>query len=923
MELLLKNRFALFSKPTSHFHLPDFHLIIRSSDLNLKRMRTSGKLAILLLLLFFVPFYSSAQSTNEVMPSGSFVINMGIQPQTIGNGLKPYGLIYSLITNFKIPVKWIIAPGKVKDGIDIVYNGTELRGGPFIIQAQYRSKVLNDTIAAYIAKGVVGFNTTSPIEVPVAMTLQFATVPRWTLDLLNGNVAIPYFKNAGIPPLAYYAPKTNPKLPAALGECDDIFVMPHAYPQWSTHNNLYVWNLKYKGSIWTSCTAGSELEDMFNLSDHTQQANFLSEKDPAIAFPTGTVSTVENSLLLYNHHAGGVPPYTYTNSDNPFMQFMGTIDASTQNGLEQIYIPLSGGWRATTTVGIYDPKHPARYNLSNNPKYRAAIMAYGRGFGDPNRGYVMIEAAHSINASSNIPANVAAQRAFFNFSFMSGKGVTYNVNIAGIPTTFVTGTPTPVSFSFPPTLNASLFLITWSSGCGGIFADDPGFPGDPTHKIFTPPSLISTTPCTVSVSIKDPCDRIFNTTQASVITTDMLIVTALKNACYNVSDGTITMTITGAAGPYNWSWTKSGGGTGTGSGLTISSLAPGTYTVTVTSGSGTGSSKTFTVTISQNPAIGSLSITPTNILCNGSSTGSITVANVSGGTPPYTYQWNDAVATQSRSGLAANSYSVTATDASQCTVSSGSIVLTQPTAITITPAITQISCNGQSSGAISLTVGGGTPGYTYAWSDGATVKDRTGLAAGSYSVTVTDANNCKQTQTGMVISAAPSALSLSASTVDVACNGASTGSVNLTVTGGTQNASAPYYSYSWSNSATSEDLATLAAGTYTVTVTDKNGCTAKLSKTIAQPTALSLSAAITKATCPGFSNGSITLTVTGGTASYTYAWTGSGSTSATRTSLPAGIYPVTVTDGHDCTASTTAIVGNINPNPVQPGTITK
>jgi hypothetical protein len=912
MATIFKNRFAMFPKtPFPHFHLPNPALIL-----------------ILSFLLLLVPIFSGAQSTTEVMPPGSFVINMGVTPQTINNGIKPYGLIYSLITNFKIPVKWIIRPGKEKDAYDIIYNGAELKGGPFIIQAQYRSKTLNDTIAAYVAKGVVGFNTTSPIEVPVAMTLQFASVPRWTLDLKNGNVAIPYFKNAGIPPLAYNAPKTNPKLPSALGECDDIFVMPHAYPQWSSHSNLYVWNLKYKGSIWTSCTAGSELEDMFNPADRTQQANFLSEKDPAIAFPTGTVTTVENALLLYNHHAGGKPPYTYTNLDNPFMQFMGNIDAATQNGLEQIYIPKSGGWRPTTTIGIYDPAHASRYNLSNDPKYRAAIMAYGRGFGDPNRGFVMIEAAHSINSSSNVPANVAAQRAFFNFSFMSGKGVTYNVDITGIPTTIVTGTPTPVSFSFPPTLNSSLYIITWSSGCGGIFTENPAFPGDPTHKIFTPPSLTSTTSCTVSISIKDPCDRIFNTTQASVITTEMQIVTAIKSACYLVSDGTIAMTITGAAGPYNWSWTKSGGGTGSGTGLTIGSLAPGTYTVTVLSGGGTGSSKTFTVTISENPAIGSLSITPTNILCNGSATGSITVANVSGGTPPYSFLWSDAATTQNRSGLAANTYSVTATDASRCTVSSGDIVLSQPTAIIITPTVKQIDCNGQSTGEISLVVGGGTPGsspneYTYSWNDGATAKNRTGLAAGTYSVTVTDANNCKQTHTGMVISASPSALSLSASTVDVACNGGSTGSVNLTVSGGTQNASAPFYTYSWSNGATTEDISALTIGTYSVTVTDKNGCSAKLSKTIAQPTALSLSAAITKATCPGVSNGAVTITVTGGTTAYTYAWTGSGSTSATRTSLPAGSYPVTVTDGHSCTASTTAVVGNINPSPVQPGTITK
>jgi hypothetical protein len=130
----------------------------------------------------------------------------------------------------------------------------------------------------------------------------------------------------------------------------------------------------------------------------------------------------------------------------------------------------------------------------------------------------------------------------------------------------------------------------------------------------------------------------------------------------------------------------------------------------------------------------------------------------------------------------------------------------------------------------------------------------------------------------------------------------------------------------WSNAATTQDLATLPIGNYSVTVTDGNGCSAILSKTITQPTPLSISSAVTKASCPGISDGRITLTVSGGTPTYTYVWSGPSSytsSTASPSSLAAGTYTVTVTDAKGCSATTSVIVSNLNPSPVTPGTITK
>jgi hypothetical protein len=831
--------------------------------------------------------------------------------------LKPYGMIYDMIINFKIPIKWIIAPGKIKDGVDFTYNGVDFKGGPFIIMGEFRSPSVNARIAYWQTQGVVGVTTTSPIDVPVAMTLLVSSVPRWTMDKLYGSVAVPYFVNAGIPTSSY----SLTRLPSELGYCDDIFVMPHAYPQWSTHSNLYYWNLTYKGSIWLSCTAGSELEDMFNPANPAIQTNFLSEKT---GIATGAGPQCENALWLYTSHTDGTPPYTYTTTDNQFMQFMGVIDGATQNGYEQVYIPKNAGWRASTTVGIYDPDHVKRIDDALN--HRAAVCAYGRAFGDPGRGYVMIEAAHSINGTG--PANVAAQRIFFNFSFMAGKDATILPDMSGVPSSVVTGIAVPVSCTFPVGINPNDFTVTWSSTCGGVFVPDPAYPGVQTRAIYTPPIVASTLSCPITVSIADACGRVFNTSKTCVVTCDLQLVTTLKNACFGQTNGSITMTITGAPPPFVWSWTRSTGGTGSGTGITISGLSAGTYTVIVTSGNGLACGRTFTVTISQNPKIDALVTTPTDVLCNGYPTGSITVNNPTGGTLPFTFLWTGGVTTQNRSNLIAGTYIVTAADANNCTITA-STPITQPSAIVITPTVTDVKCFGQSTGEISIAVSGGNnASYTYSWADGPITQNRTGLPAGTYSVTVTDASNCPKTLNGIVVNQSTTlAVSIDLlNTTDVKCYNATPagkgGTIYINVTGGNNTS----YNYLWSNLATTQNLLDIPAGTYSVTVTDANSCTAVLSKTITQPTAISLSTAVTNKSCPGINDGKIDLTVSGGTTPYvSYAWTGPSSYSSTSQNISglatAGSYTVVVTDTKGCAATTTVTLGTTNSNPTAPAAI--
>jgi hypothetical protein len=221
------------------------------------------------------------------------------------------------------------------------------------------------------------------------------------------------------------------------------------------------------------------------------------------------------------------------------------------------------------------------------------------------------------------------------------------------------------------------------------------------------------------------------------------------------------------------------------------------------------------ITITQPSAL-ALSETHVNVLCNGSSTGSIDLT-VSGGTGSYAYSWSNGATTEDLTGLAAGSYTVTVTDANGCTASLGPITLTQTAAFALSETHLNVSCFGGSNGSIDLTVTGGAGSYTYSWSNGASTQDLTGLAAGSYTVTVTDANNCSALL-GPIAITQPAVLAAS-EVHTTTCLTSPDGSITLTVSGGTTP-----YGFSWSNGASTQDLTGLAAGSYTVTVTDAHGC---------------------------------------------------------------------------------------------------
>jgi len=378
------------------------------------------------------------------------------------------------------------------------------------------------------------------------------------------------------------------------------------------------------------------------------------------------------------------------------------------------------------------------------------------------------------------------------------------------------------------------------------------------------------------------------TATESVAVDESLAITAngvaTNVSCNGGTNGTIDLTVSGGTAPYTFAWNNSA--------VTedITGLAAGIYEVAITDNNGCTATESVEVT---EPAVLSANSVATNVSCNGGNNGAIDLT-VTGGTTPYTYAWSNTATTEDLSGLEAGTYDVTVTDVNGCTATSF-VEVTEPTVLSVNGTDTNVSCNGGNNGAIDLTVSGGTAPYTYAWSNTATTEDLSGLEAGTYDVTVTDANGCTATESVEVTE--PAVLSANSVVTNVSCNGGNNGTINLTVTGGT----APY-TYAWSNTATTEDLSGLEAGTYDVTVTDANGCTATTSAAVTEPTILSVNGTETNVSCNGGNNGAIDLTVSGGTAPYTYSWSNT-ATTQDLSGLSAATYTVTVTDSKGCTAT--------------------
>ena len=413
---------------------------------------------------------------------------------------------------------------------------------------------------------------------------------------------------------------------------------------------------------------------------------------------------------------------------------------------------------------------------------------------------------------------------------------------------------------------------------------------------------------TVTVTDNNNCtvQQTFNITEPDQLIIGL--VDLVEPSCNGFSDGSIEVEAIGGSGPFEFSWNT----IPPSSSSLVENLLAGSYTVTITDINDCEATQTYDL-IGPNPL--SAQITEQqNVLCNGDATGSVTI-EVSGGTPNYSIVWNDPLnqTGATASNLAVGIYTANIEDSNGCTLSF-TIEITEPSD-PLTASIsaqTDVQCFGDGSGSATVIAAGGSGSYTFQWNDPLNQQTATasGLAAGNYSVTVTDNNGCADPVIVSVSIGGPvTELELSiipsifGGGFNVACADDSTATLDLEINGGT----APYdvlWNLPGLDISTDEDLTNLAPGEYSVTVTDSNGCTSEASITLTAPPAITIESTTSPSLCFGIPTGSISIVISGGVPGYTANWTGPNGFTGSGTSftdLEGGVYVVTVEDLNGCT----------------------
>ena len=381
---------------------------------------------------------------------------------------------------------------------------------------------------------------------------------------------------------------------------------------------------------------------------------------------------------------------------------------------------------------------------------------------------------------------------------------------------------------------------------------------------------------------------------------------------YNVSvfggnDGTINLTVAGGSGTYTYSWVGPNGFTATAEDLT--GLIAGIYTVTINDGYCVPIVLTFTLTQPPELLVQQDLALNINLLCFGNSNGAVGIQITQESVGPYDYtllnSTNVIVQTITNStnlnpqftGLVAGTYSILVTDANGGTKTVTGLVVSQPDDIVISPTITEITCYGANNATISLTITGGTGPYVANWNNLATGLFQNNLAAGSYTVTITDANGCTKPSTINIIEAP--IFTINPIISNISCFGANDGSINLNLIGG----QAPV-TLTWNDGSTSGTVRNnLLPGTYSVSISDGKPCYINRTFIIVEPQPLVLNAIVQNAlNCFNASSGAINLVVSGGTPPFTYNWSNS-VTSEDLSNIPNGNYSVVVTDSRGCIKS--------------------
>jgi len=405
----------------------------------------------------------------------------------------------------------------------------------------------------------------------------------------------------------------------------------------------------------------------------------------------------------------------------------------------------------------------------------------------------------------------------------------------------------------------------------------------------------------VLVTDDNGCNQLSNFSITQPENISMTIANIGHVSCFGGNNGFVNIGVTGGTMPYTYLWDDESSSTGP----SVNNLSAGTYHVTITDDHLCTSIQQVVIN-EPNAIVPGASIQHVNC---GTSPGSITLLP-QGGTAPFTYLWSTGAVTNAITGLSAGYYEVSITDFNGCTFHDGFQIMASGSNPVVISQTGQILCFGDATGSLSGSMPNGTPLFTYQWSTGGNTAVITGLVAGEYNLTITDAWGCTGSS-GKTIDQ-PGQLNAAVTTVPVSCYGDATGSAQVAISGGVP----PYYA-AWSSGQSGYQIINMLAGNYQVSVSDHNQCVEVIDFTIAQPSApLSVLLNITPISCYQDTDGEINAVAQGGTPPYNYYWYNGTSfvNLSTIRFLGQGVYNVTVTDAKGC--STDSLVFLAQPRPL-------
>ena len=513
------------------------------------------RLVALLMLVVFSNFQQTVvYAAVETIAAGAYIVDMGQLPQSEENAVKPYGLVYDLVMNNNIPVTWAFdqSANHAIDGVtevtpinaDFTADGKNYYGSGFIIPADYAA-VAAPIIATWQAKGVV-------VDGPTLASFSadvYATITYIPSALVTGDQIVDGFYDQA--EISAYA---EAEVPSEIPFCSDIWAMPHADPHdWGdTELEYFDCFIRNDISVHTSCAshplwAGSQrsIPGNFWAACHSVSSmeavgfgglHFLStgpEQGDPIDVNLGAAG--DGLIDWGSHNNTNTPPFTYNPAaaSDPIMQIIGILDDALSGGSEEINVPNTNLWRSSTTIGVYDPAHPDA--PGGGVQGEAALVAYGKAYGNSSYGNVIYETSHSFQSGSDAE-NASASRIYGNFLLNNGVTIGASLSMtASIPSAIAGGNSEPVSASMSG--GDPAYTAEWTTTCAGATFDD----ATALATNFNAPVVTVVTNCIITVKVADMCGRSQFISQPVTISASVtlgLTKTATASACPIGTGGT-------------------------------------------------------------------------------------------------------------------------------------------------------------------------------------------------------------------------------------------------------------------------------------------------------------------------------------------------------------------------------------------------